>query len=462
MPVYRTLSLLVAWSIVSVTARADEPQAGVPAAVSFTKEIAPLLVQKCQACHAAADPKGDYQLTTFELLLKPGASSSASVTPGKADESELLRLVSSTDKDERMPKDGDPLTAEQIGLIKRWIEEGAKFDSPDPKATLASIVPRLPHADPPESYRVPVPVTALAFSPNGQELAASGYREITIWNASNGALLRRIKNVPQRTLGLAYSPDGTILAAAGGTPGQAGEVTLYDPAQGTVVRNLASMSDVAWGVAFHPAGNRLAACGADRSIRIYDVATGKEERVIEDHADWVMAVAWNHDGTRLASASRDKTSKLFDAVTGESLVTYPGHAEQVFGVAFNADSSQILTTGRDKKVHVWKPADAAKIGEIAGFGQEVYDIVVQGGQIFCCSADKTARQFEAGERKPVRNYEGHQDWVYSLAYNDAAKRLATGSFDGEVRVWNAADGALVTAFKAAPGFAAPAQQAAAK
>ena len=120
-------------------------------------------MQKCLACHGAADPKGDYQLTTFELLLKPGASSSASVTPGKPDESELLRLIASDDKDERMPKDGDPLSAEQIATVKRWIEEGAKFDAADPKAPLASIVPRLPHPDPPESYRIPVPVTAPGF-----------------------------------------------------------------------------------------------------------------------------------------------------------------------------------------------------------------------------------------------------------------------------------------------------------
>jgi mono/diheme cytochrome c family protein len=464
MRTYGFLSFAVGCLAACGSLSADEPQAAAPAPVSFTKEIAPVLVQKCQACHGAADPKGDYQLTSFELLLKPGASSSASITPGNPDDSELLRLISSADKDERMPKDADPLVADQIALVKRWIAEGAKFDSPDPKAALASIVPRLPHPDPPESYRMPVPVTALAFSPNGQELAASGYREITIWNPTTGVLVRRIKNVPQRTLGLAYSPDGLLLAAAGGMPGQSGEVTLYDPAQGTVVRQLGSMSDVAWGVAFNPVGSKLAACGADRSIRIYDVASGTQDRLIEDHADWVMAVAWNHDGTRIASASRDKTSKLFDAATGESLVTYPGHSEQVFGVAFNADSSQVLTTGRDKKVHVWKPADAAKIGEITGFGQEVYDIVVEGGQIFCCSADKTAQQFEAAERKPVRKYEGHTDWVYSLAYNDATKRIATGSFDGEVRVWNTGDGALVTSFKAAPGYVAPApaQQASAK
>ncbi|HEY4313494.1 MAG TPA: c-type cytochrome domain-containing protein [Pirellulales bacterium] len=468
MQAIRTLSVILILLVAAVSSvRADEPAAQTATPVSFTKDVAPILVQKCQACHGPADPKGDFQTTTFELLGKAGASASAPITAGKPDESELLRLIASEDTGERMPKDGDPLSAEQVATVRRWIEEGAKFDSPDPKALLASIVPRLPHPAPPETYRVPVPVTALAFRPDGQELAASGYREITIWNPATGALLRRIKDVPQRTLGLAYSPDGSLLAAAGGLPGQSGEVTLYDPATGKSVRQLGSMSDVAWGVAFNPAGNKLAACGADRSIRIYDVATGKEDRVIEDHADWVMAIAWNHDGSRLASASRDKTSKLFDAATGESLVTYPGHGEQVFGVAFNADSSQVLSSGRDKKIHIWKSADAGKIAEITGFGQEVYDVTVQAGQIFCCSADKTARQFEAGERKAVRNYEGHVDWVYSLTYNDSTKRLATGSFDGEVRVWNTADGALITAFKAAPGYAPAAtqpvaQQAAAK
>lgn len=443
-------------------AAAEDPKPAAAAPVSFTKDLAGVLVQKCGACHGASDPKGDYQVTTFELLTKPGASTSASITAGKPDESELLRLISSEDKNERMPKDGDALPKEYVALFKRWIEEGAKFDSPDAKATLASIVPKVPHPNPPEVYRAPVPITALAFRPNGQELAVGGYREITIWNPTNGALVRRIKNVPERTLGLAYSPDGALLAAATGVPGQLGEVSLYEPNQGTVVRTLATMPDVAWGVAFSPDGKRLAACGADRSIRLFDVASGKEEKLIEDHADWVMAVAWNHDGTRIASASRDKTSKLFDAVTGESLVTYPGHAEQVYSVAFNADSSQVLSAGKDKKVHVWKPADAAKIAEIAGFGLDVFRVSLAGGQIFCCSADKTARQFEAAERKPVRSYDGHADWVYTLSYNDGAKRLATGSYDGEVRVWNVADGALIVAFKAAPGLAAPAAQAAVK
>ena len=89
-----------------------------------------------------------------------------------------------------MPTSGCPRTATRCRpskstLIKRWIAEGAKYDAADPKASLASIVPKLPQPDPPAAYRRPVPITALAFSPDGQELAASGYHEITIWNASD-------------------------------------------------------------------------------------------------------------------------------------------------------------------------------------------------------------------------------------------------------------------------------------
>ena len=320
-----------------------------PAPVSFSKDIAPILIKSCQACHGTADPKGGYQVVNFTAAMKAGDSAAAPATPMKLDDSEIFRLVSSQDKDERMPKDGDPLPAEQVALIKRWIEEGAKFDGPDPNAAIASLVPKAPHPAAPEAYRVAMPVTALAFRPDGQELAVGGYHEISIWNPADGALIRRIGNVDQRTYGLAYNKEGTLLAAASGTPGVSGEVKLFDPNTGAVVKDLGTMSDVAFDVAFNPAGNKLAACSADRSIRIYDVASGKEEKLIEDHADWVMGIAWNHDGTRLASASRDKTCKVFDAVSGDSLATFPGHGEAVYGLSFSPDGALVYQRRRQQE-----------------------------------------------------------------------------------------------------------------
>src|SRR4051812_29656024 len=152
----------------SSSVHAEEP-------VSFKNDVAPVLVKHCQACHGAQEPKGGYQVGNFNLVMKPGESEAAVITPGKPEESELFSLVSSTDADVRMPKEADPLTAEQIAKIKRWIVEGAKFDGPDPTAQLSSIIPKMAQPDPPAAYRRPLPIIAVAFNHDGQEIATSGY-----------------------------------------------------------------------------------------------------------------------------------------------------------------------------------------------------------------------------------------------------------------------------------------------
>jgi WD40 repeat protein len=428
--------------------------------LSFAKDVAPILLKNCQACHGPPEPKGGYQVLNYNLVMKPGESESASITPGKPDESELLSLISSTDADTRMPKEADPLSAAQIELVKRWIAEGAKYDAADPNAPLASIVPKLAQPEPPQTYRRAVPITAVAFNQDGQELAASGYHEVTIWNSASGSLVRRIKNVAERTYSLAYNPDGSLLAVAGGTPGQMGEVKLFKPADGTFVSELGSMGDVAYRAVFNPAGTKLAVGGADRTIRIYDVASGKQEILIEDHADWVVGLAWSPDGAKLASASRDKTSKLFNAANGESLMTYSGQGDQVFSVGFSGDGKLIFTAGADKKMHAWNPDDGAKKGEIAGFGREVFGLVSNQDKIFSCSGDKTVQQHRVEGFKPFKTYAGHVDAVYSLAYHAGTGRVAGGSFSGEVRIWNAEDGSPLATFVAAPGYVAPAATAA--
>src|SRR5439155_1624700 len=115
--------------------------------------------------------------------------------------------ITSSDKDERMPKDAKPLSSDQLALVKRWIEEGATFDAADPKAPLISIMTPPVHPPAPEPYRVPVPIAALAFGPDGKELFVGGYHEITVWNPDDGQLLRRLGNVGQRVYALAFKPD---------------------------------------------------------------------------------------------------------------------------------------------------------------------------------------------------------------------------------------------------------------
>ena len=86
-------------TVAGAQALADE------APLSFSKDVAPILLKHCHACHGAPEPKGGYQVSNFALVTKPGDSGAAPFTAGKPEESEVLTLISSTDADTRMPKE---------------------------------------------------------------------------------------------------------------------------------------------------------------------------------------------------------------------------------------------------------------------------------------------------------------------------------------------------------------------
>lgn len=444
----QVIAVSIVVAILSPLGFAQEP-------VSFRKDIAPILLANCLACHGPKKAEGNYRIDSFERVTAKGESDTPGFTPNNLDASEVYQRLITADVDSRMPLENNPLSAEQIALVKRWIEAGAIYDAEDPKASLASIVPPPVHPSAPPVYPNALPITALAFSLDGQQLIVGGYHELTVWNPADGALLKRIGNVGERTYALAVSPDGKTLAVGSGQPGRLGEVRLIDPAdgdQGKLIKVLCSASDVVFDVAFDATGTRLAVASADGALRVYDVTSGAAQLTITSHSDWVMAVAWNADGSQLASASRDKTAKVFDAKTGELLVTYSGHAEPVKGVAFHPEGKDVYSSAADKNVHQWTIAEGKKTADVASFGGEVYKLTTSGEFMFVGSADKSAKQYELKTRKEIRAYAGHQDWVLATAFHGGTKRLATGGFDGEVRVWNADDGQSVATFRAAPGY----------
>lgn len=96
-------------------------------AVNFTKEIKPILEGRCANCHGYGRDKGRFRMDTRETFLKGGGSGEA-IVAGKSAESYLIELVMGFDPDNVMPKKGGKLTPEQVGLLRAWIDQGAKWD----------------------------------------------------------------------------------------------------------------------------------------------------------------------------------------------------------------------------------------------------------------------------------------------------------------------------------------------
>ena len=97
------------------------------AAADFLTDIKPLLENSCLRCHNARKHKGDFRTDTREMFMKGGREAKA-VVEGRSANSPVVHYVARLVEDLEMPpKKSDALTSQQIGLLRKWIDDGAKW-----------------------------------------------------------------------------------------------------------------------------------------------------------------------------------------------------------------------------------------------------------------------------------------------------------------------------------------------
>ncbi len=99
-----------------------------PAPVSYNEDIRPVFNRRCLSCHGGVKQHGGFSLLFESEAFAKTESGQVPIIPGKHEESELFRRISSTDPEERMPPEGEPLAREEIDLIGKWIDEGARWE----------------------------------------------------------------------------------------------------------------------------------------------------------------------------------------------------------------------------------------------------------------------------------------------------------------------------------------------
>lgn len=426
---------------------APEPQ------ISFTKDIVPIFVESCYACHNQKTKKGKYDMSSYKAIME-GGGKGAAIKPGDPYESTLV-LMMYGDEIPTMPKDADLLDEAVVAKVDLWVKQGAKFDGPDPALDLRELLPKKETSPAPTDYSLPTPTTALAFAPDGKTLAAAGYHEITFWNPENGGLLSRLPTQSERIHEIQYSSDGKYLLHAGGTPGQLGEVIVWDLESHKPFRELLKSEDIVYAASFSPDGKQVAAGGTDRIFRIWNLDDGKLLHSVENHADWILDIAFTPDGKRIVTASRDKSVKVWDQTTKEPILTFPSHTDGVYAVTVSPDGKTAASTGADGSMRFWNTdGDGKQIRTVSAHTGTSHAVAFSkdGKAIFTAGSDKLVKQWDENG-KQVRAMQGHTDWAYSLAQSSDGKRLATGSWNGEIYIWNLEDGKPLQSFIAVPSQA---------
>ncbi|HEV3417484.1 MAG TPA: c-type cytochrome domain-containing protein, partial [Pirellulales bacterium] len=112
---------------------ANPAKPGAAGAISFTKQVAPLLVAKCGKCHVTA-AKGQFSMATFTSLMR-GNKDGPVVLPNKGNGSRIVEVIESGD----MPRGGGQVAKDELAMLVRWIDQGAKFDGANPTDSIAGL-----------------------------------------------------------------------------------------------------------------------------------------------------------------------------------------------------------------------------------------------------------------------------------------------------------------------------------
>ncbi len=124
---FRRYGKLITVGIIAMGIAAAYLNFTVPKPVDFTSEVKPIINQKCIICHGGVKQKAGFSLLFREEALGKTKSGKPAIIPGDADHSELIRRLGLHDPEERMPYMHEPLSGEEVDVIRRWINEGAKW-----------------------------------------------------------------------------------------------------------------------------------------------------------------------------------------------------------------------------------------------------------------------------------------------------------------------------------------------
>jgi glucose repression regulatory protein TUP1 len=202
-------------------------------------------------------------------------------------------------------------------------------------------------------------------------------------------------------------------------------------------------------VCFSPDGRYLATGAEDKMIRVWDIQNRTIRNQFSGHEQDIYSLDFAKDGRTIASGSGDRTVRLWDIEQGMNTLTLTIE-DGVTTVAISPDTQYVAAGSLDKSVRVWSIADAALVERLEGADghkDSVYSVAFSptGKELVSGSLDRTIKMWElstsrgaGGSRggKCVRTFEGHRDFVLSVALTPDSHWVLSGSKDRGVQFWD--------------------------
>lgn len=273
-------------------------------------------------------------------------------------------------------------------------------------------VPRLLDVDLVHTLEHHSVVCCVRFSQDGKYIATGCNRSAQIFDVQSGHKVTTLVDDTVDREGdlyirsVCFSPDGRYLA----TGAEDKQIRVWDIANRVIRHTFHGHEQDIYSLDFARNGRHIASGSGDRTVRVWDIESGQNVLTLSIE-DGVTTVAISPDGKLVAAGSLDKSVRVWDASTGyliERLEGVEGHRDSVYSVAFSPNGRDLVSGSLDKTIKMWELHTGRGVPSIAG----------------------TTRG------KCIKTFEGHKDFVLSVALTPDGKWVLSGSKDRGVQFWD--------------------------
>lgn len=304
-------------------------------------------------------------------------------------------------------------------------------------------------------------IAALAFHPTADKLASCGGDGfVRLWTLPETGTPGREREYtppfkpsagapPMPVTSVAFSPDGKLIVGGGAE----GVVRLWDTVGGGEVRGLRGHSAWVTSVQFAPDGKTVLACSVDAAAKIFDLPRG--EAAATGHSAQVNCVAVSRDGKYAATGSADLTVKVWDLATGREVSTLTGEVEGkngeagILSVVF-VGNDKVAASGHEKRLRTWTFAPPKLAGNPKELPHSSFFMATDpDGKVTAAAwtdgrsepKSKSGFSYFPSDGDPVTiefESKGKEDVTSSAAVSPDAKWGMIGSKEGIISIWDLA------------------------
>ena len=280
----------------------------------------------------------------------------------------------------------------------------------------------------------------MCVSPDGRHIvSAADDLKLRVWEAASGKQIAVWPGHRQVPTLIAFCPSGTRLASLAHS-----ELRIWEFPSGDA--RVVALENEARELQFSPDGQWLATCGPSFCLQLWDSATAEAGVRLAGHTNVICDAVFTPDAAQIITASRDGTMRRWNVASGELLQVYRGHTAGIERMAISPDGQQLVSGGAypDNTARLWN-RETGESRVLRGHQNRIHAVAFShdGGRVATGSADQTVRLWDGITGQLIAVLRGHTNHIGHVVFNSAGSRLLTAANDGTLRLWDTAGGKLV-------------------